>query len=426
MALSFSNVFGKKSNDTQENNTQTNNATNQNSNIVLDYKQEGVKDAGTAKGEITAFNAGFNAVFHRIKKEQEQNEALQEEMRSDLQKEILNLENEKNTDCTKLGTQEDSLSDIKKDLTEKENELADLKDGNTGKNKEAVVNFYIGLFIIVLLTLYLFIFYSSTAYSAFFKEFGADNTKVTERIFDVGALSSAFGDGIFEGLFILFLPVIFMALGFVIHQFNKSQKGITRYIKTSAMYIGTFIFDGLMAYKISKSIYDVIAESSLDTMPQYSIKMAIFGDGAADFWMVIFCGFLAYVIWGLVFDFVMKSYDMIVNNTHLIDNLKSQIKQLRDDRDHITSEINTLKAKIQSTEAKIKQKTLELTNNVRYNFDTIKANLADYYNGWIGFISLAAGPNKDNNIKSLDNAYQREMREVEDWMSGIKNKYRKQ
>ena len=53
-------------------------------------------------------------------------------------------------------------------LRKKKGELE--TDGKTNKN--ALVNFVFGTFILVGITIYLFLFYSSTAYSAFFKDFG--------------------------------------------------------------------------------------------------------------------------------------------------------------------------------------------------------------------------------------------------------------
>jgi hypothetical protein len=65
------------------------------------------------------------------------------------------------------------------------------------------------------------------------------------------------------------------------------------------------LFDALLAYQIEKKIYEF--NKTTDSAP-YNLNIAL---GEAEFWMIIFAGFVVYIIWGLVFDFVMKEFENI-------------------------------------------------------------------------------------------------------------------
>lgn len=175
-------------------------------------------------------------------------------------------------------------------LTGKQKEF----ETNQRTNKNALINFIFGLVILTGLTVYLFIFYSSTAYSAFFKEFGADNTVITEAMFDSDALANALADGVTEFFFVILIPTIFLGVGYVLHQFGSgTDSKQTKLLKTLSLYALVFIFDCFLAYKISQSIYNVMIEQSLEQMPPYSFSLAAgnvdFGRlSFADLWLMLF------------------------------------------------------------------------------------------------------------------------------------------
>jgi hypothetical protein len=165
--------------------------------------------------------------------------------------------------------------------------------------------FYIGVFILSLLSIYLFIFYSSASYSAFFKEFKVDDIVITKAIFDANAIGNGLKDGITELIFLLTIPFVFIGLGFLIHKFQEA-KGFTKYFKIAALLIVTFFFDAIIAYEITEKVYNIKRDNDLTgSLPEYSAGLAF---GNVGFWLVIFAGFVVYLIWGFVFDFVMEAH----------------------------------------------------------------------------------------------------------------------
>ena len=134
-----------------------------------------------------------------------------------------NTENRFKTEQEKLTHEENKIEKITKEIDEiKENPKIISGDSF------AKTSFWIGLMIIVILTIYLFVFYSSAAYSAFFKDFTPDDTKITQAIFDSQAIGKALADGITELIFILAIPAVFLGLGFLIHKFSE-EKGFAKY-----------------------------------------------------------------------------------------------------------------------------------------------------------------------------------------------------
>jgi hypothetical protein len=205
-----------------------------------------------------------------------------------------------------IGIYEKKEQDLNEDINQIKSEIVEVKRNpdkfgiEDGKGLKA--HFYIGLILLLPITLYLVVFYISASYSAFFKEFSNDS--LTAAIFDADALTNSFKASWLEGILVITIPFVFMGLGYVIHMVQK-VKGIKNIFRIIGLFITTFLFDALLAYQIEKKIYEF--NKTTDSSP-YNLDIAL---GEAEFWMIIFAGFVVYIIWGLVFDFVMKEFENI-------------------------------------------------------------------------------------------------------------------
>lgn len=164
------------------------------------------------------------------------------------------------------------------------------------------------LFIIVavslfFLTAFLVLFYSSTAYSAFFREFSPSQIGVVHAIFSPDTFARAWNDGLMAVFFISFAPVIFLALGLTIHLFIENRKKIL----IIPLFVFAFLFDSFLAYEISEKIYDLKALQSFQDIPLFTVALAA---QSVNFWIIIFSGFGVYVLWGILFHFFMDFYRM--------------------------------------------------------------------------------------------------------------------
>jgi uncharacterized membrane protein len=355
------------------------------------YEHWGTRWSGQTNAAPQGLNSSLQAVYFQIKKEQAANYDLQQKMKDDLQKEIEQI---KQNICTEDGNkqiEEDKLETCKEKIIEKKKEKQNIINGKISKiNRDAKVNFIIGLVIVILITCYLFLFYSSTAFAAFFKEDNVLNSSVSAAMFDGQAWVNAWHTGFGEFLFVLLLPVLFMGLGFVVYQFNKGTQGKERYIKTFSLYGLTFIFDCLLAYFISRNIYNSLNAGSLDTI-EYNLSMAF---QSPDFWIVIFCGFVAYIIWGLVFSFTMHSFDQLDNQKFEIERIENELDSLKRDEGIIKGKIVALENKIRTMKSRIEEAEKQINSYTRYDYNAIKHELANFFNGWLGFMNLI---HKNNN-----------------------------
>jgi len=210
--------------------------------------------------------------------------------------------------------------------------------------KGLTAQFYIGLALLIPITLYLLVFYVSASYSAFFKEFSDDS--LTAAIFDKDAFTNAFSDSWLEGVLVITIPFVFMGLGYVIHMVQKST-GFKSTLRLISLFALTFLFDGLLAYIIEKKIYDF---NKTPDSPLYNLKIAL---GEAEFWMIIFAGFVVYVIWGLVFDFIMKEHEKLDAIKIYVRSKKEEIKNIEKQLIKITHLVNDFKNKIIEEAGKI-------------------------------------------------------------------------
>ena len=208
------------------------------------YQQWGHRMAGRCDASVESLDPHLQIVYTNIKKEQEANAELQDQLQQDIQKKIASEEASLAQEKGNLGQSESAFQNIKSKIEEVLDKIDQLKGQVKRKNSEARANLIIGLIILVPLTLYLFLFYSSTAYSAFFKEI--DYTQALgSHMFDAQALISSWQQSWTAGLFVLLITFIFMALGFILHQFAQ-QEGSVKYVKVVSIILVTFVFDTLL------------------------------------------------------------------------------------------------------------------------------------------------------------------------------------
>lgn len=272
--------------------------------IRITYYQSGWGASVKASGKPITLRACLQNLFSsfedQCRKQVLEQERLKQPYKEEQEKERAEL---KKCDIA-VGVYEKKEQDIVNSIQEKNQEIVDVKQNpdkyiENGKGLKAQL--YVGLFMLLPITLYLLVFYISASYSAFFKEFADDS--LTAAIFDADALTNAFNASWLEGVLVITIPFVFMGLGYVIHMTQKNKMGFKNIVRIVGLYLLTFAFDALLAYQIEKKIYEF--NKTLNSLP-YNLNIAL---GEAEFWMIIFAGFVVYVIWGLVFDYVMKEYE---------------------------------------------------------------------------------------------------------------------
>ena len=357
------------------------------------YVAYGRRMCGRVNASIHVLNPLMQRVFLHERQRQSDDERLQQSHRQRLREEIVELNRSIDSNQIEQDHAEQKKRDKEDQIVALRNELDEAK-GNIGEaNKMARVKMTIGLLILAILTVYLFIFYSSTFFSAFFKDFDeiGDNL-LAQAMFDSKALPMALANGLGCLMFVCTAPIIFMGLGYLLH-FYSVEKGNAKYLKIGVTVAITFIFDCILAYLIAKKIYDIDIMTRLGEFPPFSISMAITD---INVWAVIYCGFITYMIWGFVFDLTMSAYEELKTNKKEISRIENEIKHNEEAKREIIAELTRLRT--QKVEFESKKTNLEnRLNQNTYIWDdnVIRTAISDFFAGWIAMMDPLGRTNNE-------------------------------
>lgn len=344
--------------------------------IRISFFQSGYDSSIKAQGNHMVFKACLQSVYMEYKGKCRENNELQEELKAPYNTEKGKQETELKKRKTALGLLEESISHEEHKISSYKADMVEVKRDpekyGLEADKKPKAQFYLGLAILIPITFYLLVFYMSASFSAFFKNFETDD--LSAAIFDGNALSKAINDGWLEGVFIATIPFAFMGLGYLIHMLLKHKSWIS-YLKIGTLFAVTFIFDAILAYQIEHKIYEI--QKTPDS-PPFNIEIAF---SSVEFWGIIFAGFVVYIIWGLVFDFIMKEYDNF-------DKVKSFIKTKNEDIKNSEALISQLKQKTQLIREEISELEGKIINLQRIIDGFVFSNKhyltyhAEYVKGW--------------------------------------------
>ncbi|MDT0641641.1 ABC transporter permease [Zunongwangia sp. F363] len=360
--------------------------------IRITYYQSGFASSSKASGKPIVLQACFQNLFSSFEDQCRRQLAEQEKLKQPYREEQEKLRTELKKLETGLGIFEKKEADVVESIETVKKEIVDVKHnpGNYGvdADKRPKAQFYIGLFVLLPITLYLLVFYVSASYSAFFKEFTDD--MLSAAIFDKDAFNNAFNDSWLEGLLVITIPFVFMGLGYVIHMMQKG-KGFMNFLKLGGLLLITFLFDALLAYQIEKKIYDF--NKTLNS-PPYDLQIAL---TEAEFWMIIFAGFVVYIIWGLVFDFIMKEYENIDKIKVFIKNKKEEIINLKNTKATIDEKIEGFRHQMTEVNGKISEIQAKI-NGFIFPIKEYLLYHSQYKEGWFQAINTEiALPTKQKN-----------------------------
>lgn len=349
--------------------------------IKLSFFESGYGSSKQAEGNHRIFKACLEDVYMDYKGKCRENEKLQNELKAPYINEKGKYETELKKRKTALGLLEESISNIEKKIISYKNDMVDVKR-NPEKyglevDKKPKAQFYLGLAVLIPITFYLLVFYMSASFSAFFKTF--DTEELTAAIFDGNALSKAIEDGWLEGVFIATIPFAFMGLGYLIHMFQK-HKNWASYVKIATLFAVTFVFDAILAYQIEQKIYEI--QKTPDSLP-YDLAIAF---SSVEFWGIIFAGFIVYIIWGLVFDFIMKEYDNFDKIKSFIRTKQEDIKNSEVSLTKLIQKLNPIKEEISGIDGKINDLQRTIDGFVFSNKHYLTYH-AEYVKGW--FLAIA-------------------------------------
>lgn len=359
------------------------------------YHESGYRDSSRTNGNHSTLSICLDAVYSKFQNEEKEMVEKQQKLKESYVNEQKNRETEIKALTVSQETKEEQLKNKNTEIENHQHTIENLKAEildlprnpekyNVKATRGASTKFWIGTILLVPISLYLITFYISTSYSAFFKNFDAKST-VIQSVLDAQAWSKAWNEGTIEGAFVTLIPFVFLGLGFLIHMFSEN-KTRANYIKLGLLFVVTFIFDSILAYEIESKLYEL--NKTFDS-PPFDIKIAF---TKIQFWGIIFAGFIVYIIWGLVFDFVMKEHrdkDKIRNEQEIrqkkVEFFQEKINALKNEIEEILAAIGNTKELIIKTRGRIEE-LQNIIDGVIIPTKDYTLYASEYVQGWVTFI----------------------------------------
>ena len=165
------------------------------------------------------------------------------------------------------------------------------------------------------------------------------------------------------------------------------KKKLISYFKLAAVVLATLAFDVLLAFFVEKKLWEL---NVVDENATYGFAEAV---QSQEFWLIIFLGFIAYLIWGFIFDFVMEEHKEKDKVKNAVRKRNEQIiihKELIHDNnakiDELKSLIRDIKAKISKAKGRIDE-LQRIIDGTIIPTSEYKLYASEYLQGWLTFIN---------------------------------------
>lgn len=377
--------------------------------MAFDFQKLGRDSCGIAKAQTSTLPQHLNVAFNEFLKEERLDiEGIKKRI-SELKSEHSKLKNAINNYSAEKKTLVDvAIPRIESDIIDTQNRIDKLEEDDVETPLSEYLPLVIGAFITICLTLFLFVFYSSTAYGTYF---GISCNQ--EGLIDFDVFSKAKNKGGLVLILIILFPMIFLGLGFLIHDALKKKK----FILIAFMLLITLIVDFIIGYKITQELYRCRYDEGSDpNLLPWNFSM-IFND--SNFYLILASGFAAYVLWGALLNYTLNQLAEIEPNNVIlkqIEQLQSRLGQLRTELDDNNKKINDIEAKIKSNESNadvLSRQINAFENGGIIPIDTarLKAKIGMFMQGWVSYIELM--------FPETANLTNESIRESENW---LKNK----
>ena len=363
---------------------------------IVTYTQFGFHSAQKSQSNPESIEGYLAKVYEKFLEEQKLDEQGLKDRISKLKAEVQQEKTKKNDLKAELSSNKIYKENKEKEIEELELEKIDIKNGDGELGDTS--SFIIGAFITLLLTMYLFVFYSSSGYSAFYGIKPNSLGFINPNVFSDATNK---GGGVIA-LIILF-PVIFLGLGFLIHnslEINKklaSQGKPKTYSLISSLLLITFIADIFIGYKISEGVHTNEFNSGRSN-EIWNFNM-IFYD--INFYLVLVLGFVVYVVWGFLLNFVLSHSYLKTENEKvklMIENINNKITDKRNEMIDFISKIHKLEGDLISCDINIEEKNNSIIGYengvIPINIASLRGSVGEFMGGWQNYTN--------GNINSVD------------------------
>lgn len=355
-------------------------------NETLDLKTYGFRSAINSQGNSNTISDYLNVVYSQST----------EYFRKNNEGSIERLELDRKNITNNLSLKKSKISELNSEINKNQFDIENLERSKIETITEDSVHidvapFYIGSFITLLLTFYLFVFYSSSGYSAFYGVKKGSLGFISSNVFN-DAVNK--GGGVIA-LIILF-PVIFLGLGFLIHdnlEKNKLKEKAGKkknYWMIISLLTITFIADAFIGYKISEGIHNNNFLTGVVTK-EWRFDM-VFID--INFYLVLLLGFVVYVIWGFLLHFVL-SHNYLKGTPQLvkleIEQIDKRIGELKEKTHRLTIAAGEAEREMTDLERDLEKLDYKLNRikggSALIDIESLKGFIGEFISGWLYYLS---------------------------------------
>ena len=361
----------------------------------------GYEQSGTVKGDPDMYVAYLERIVNGDLVDTKYN-GFSDEERMERVKQVKELEKELQ-EAEKTNGQFDQ--DIKKkegEIDEYRQEILSIREIRAKDNEKlkaesfSVVKFSINVFLLVMLSIYLFFFYISAAYKALYVDFEGIAESIAEGVGVGSIMPGAYelAEALQFNYLLLLVPFVFYAFGWAFHILLE-LKNKYKFVFLSMLILVTFLVDFLLALIIHNNTESAKELMGLATIPWSQ---------SSTFYIILFLGFLVYIIWSILFDSLLREWD----KKHITGNLKKIIK-------HLQGDIKTLQERRTDTEA-IQSKINDFREDASVvMYGDLRRYIDQFSSGWISYLS----PANLKDVKETCIMLKKEFEEKNDIKKGI-------
>ncbi|MBN2274198.1 MAG: hypothetical protein JXK95_07685 [Bacteroidales bacterium] len=359
--------------------TPTNNASSGNKEAVVHQVNRvnlydfGYEKAGSVKGDPEVYVSLLNRIAngdlveenYRGLTDDEKKERLQ--LIRDLEKNYQEAEAANAKIETDVAEKNKKIDEFRQELL-KMHEIRNNDHEKLRTESFSTLKFSIGLFILIMLSGYLFFFYVSAAYKALYVDFEkiADGIARGAGVGSIMPQPYELAEAIQYNFLLFLVPFVFYAFGWAFHVLLELRQKI-KFLFIGLLIAVTFTVDLLLALIIHNNTETAKDLMGLATTPWSS---------SPTFYIILFLGFLVYITWSLLIDYLMREWD----KRKIAVNLRKIIR-------HLTGDVKLLKAKMMPLDD-IKERIANYRDDVNTVMQgNLKKYVDQFSSGWIAYLA---------------------------------------
>src|SRR5260221_3177164 len=360
----------------------------------------GYEKSGSVKGDPDLYASYLQRILNGDLVE-EPYKGFTDEEKKDRTKQIKDLEK-------KVKGKEKANAKIEVDVKEKEKgidkyrkDLLQIRESRSKAHEKlktenfSLVKFSLNFFILAMLSIYLFFFYVSATYKALYVDLEgiAESIAAGEGTVSIMPGPYELGQAVQYNYLLFVVPFVSYAFGWAFHVLLE-LKNQFKFVFLGMLIAVTFTVDFLLAMIISNN-----TENAKELMGLGPVSWS----QSPSFYIILFLGFLVYVIWSILLDSLLREWD----KKEITNNLKKIIR-------HLTADIKILKSKTGDVAAMNKQIAEYREDISTVMVGNLKKYIDQFSSGWIAY--LAPANMKDVKDKCL--VIKREFEDKNDIKSG--------